>query len=352
MKNVTVDDWDWCIDDESRLEPWFRIYREVEAKFTIKSDETTKVFRVQDSKQRCYYVKHITPSSIREHLSEFFSSKAKNIFESSRLLLDCEIPCVSYSGWGKNGTESMLLSEAIPETESALEYWFRTAAQNSARRREFVSILADLVSDCAVSSVVIPEISLDNILVRKDGSSMYVVNPIHAERKESALSPAERLPYLNPFIELRGEISPENISIALHESGFSANSMDISELLHEQIEAFEEKIEDGIWPDYAAHVLEGESGPLFRTVQKPNSLLRIRNTIWRMPLPEPDDVNSTPENIPEEEAEKIWIDSFKAQLLRYHCSRIPLSWELFDDGRSIIRYASAYDDIFACGFAQ
>ena len=58
------------------------------------------------------------------------------------------------------------------------------------------------------------------------------------------------------------------------------------------------------------------------------------------------------EEIPEEDAEKIWIDSFKAQLLRYHCSRIPLSWELFDDGRSIIRYASAYDDIFACGFAQ
>ena len=86
MKNVSIDEWDWCIDDESRLEPWFRIYREVEEKFTVKADETTRVFRVQDSSQRCYFVKHITPNSIREHLIAFFSSKARNIFEASQEL--------------------------------------------------------------------------------------------------------------------------------------------------------------------------------------------------------------------------------------------------------------------------
>ena len=352
MKNVTVDDWDWCLDDESRLEPWFRIYREVEEKFTVKADDTTRVFRVQDANQRCYYVKHIMPGSIREHLIAFFSSKAKNIFESSRLLLEQGIPCAVYPAWARNGTESMILSEAIPETETALEYWFRTSTQNSARRREFVSVLADLIANCAASSVSIPDLSLDNILVRKDGSAMYIINPMDAERIEGGLSSAERLSYLNPFIELRGEISPENISIALHEAGFSGSSMDVSEMLHEQINQLEEEIENGSWPAYAAHVLDGEAGPLYRTVQKENSLLRIRNTIWRLPIPEPDDANSVPEEAADEDAEKIWVDSFKAQLLRYHCARVPLSWEQFEDGRNIIRYAATYDDVFACGFNQ
>ena len=352
MKNVTIDEWDWCIDDETRLEPWFRIYREVEEKFTVKSDETTRVFRVQDSGQRCYFVKHITPSSIREHLIAFFSSKAKNIFESSQELRRLNLPCVFYPAWGKNGTESMILSEEVPDTQPALEYWFRTCSQNSARRREFVSNLAGLISKCVVSSVVIPEISLDNILVRNDGSSLCLLNPLNVERIEDGLSEDGRIPYLNPFIELRGEISPENISIALHDAGFSGNSIDISELLRRRIGEFEEEVEGGNWPDYAAHVLDGEAGPLYRIVQKENSILRIRNTVWRTPIDEPSDANSVPEDVPEDDAEKIWIDSFKAQLLRDQCAKVPLSWERFEDGRNIIRYASAYDDIFASGFNQ
>ena len=352
MKNVSIDDWDWCIDDESRLNPWFHIYREVEEKFTVKSDETTRVFHVQDSSQRSYFVKHITPNTIREHLIAFFSSKAKNIFESSLVLRSQEIPCANYPAWAKNGTESMLLSEEIPDTESALEYWFRSAAQDSAKRSEFVSILAALITKCVTASIVIPQISLDQILVRKDGSAMFIVNPLDVEKKGEPLSAEEKLPYLNPFIELRGEISQEDISIVLHEAGFSGNSMDIAEILHEQINAMEEEIENGNWPDYAAHVLDGEAGPLYRIVQKENSILRIRNTIWYAPIPEPDDSNSMLKNTTAEEAEKIWIDSFEAQLLRYHCREVPLSWEQFEDGRNLIRYALAFDEIYACGFNQ
>ena len=181
---------------------------------------------------------------------------------------------------------------------------------------------------------------------------MFIINPLDAEKKDDSLSENERLPYLNPFIELRGEISPEDMSIDLHESGFSGNSIDVAELLHERIDAFEEEIENGSWPDYASHVLEGEAGALYRTVSKPNSILRIRNTIWRTALPEPDDSNSTLEDLHDEEAEEVWIDSFKAQLLRYHCAKVPLSWEQFEDGRNIVRFATNYDDILACGFNQ
>ena len=352
MKNVTIDDWDWCIDDESRLEPWFRIYREMEEKFTVKADEMTRVFKVQDSSGRSYLVKHVMPNSIREHLIAFFSSKARNIYESSKILRAAGIPCVEYSGWAKDGTDSMLLSVEIPETVSALEYWFRICVQNSSRRQAFVTSLAELISDCVVSSILIPELSLENFLVKEDGSEIFFINPLNVEKTEGALSAEERMPYLHPFLELRGEISAEPISIALHEAGFAGSSMDMSETIHELTDKFEEQIEDGSWPDEAAHVLTGEAGPLYRIVQKENSILRIRNTIWYAPMPEPDDSNSQLENVPQESAEEIWINSFKMQLLRFHCSRVPLSWEQFEDGRNIIRYATTYPALHACGFNQ
>lgn len=352
MKNVTIDDWDWCIDDETRLEPWFRIYREVEEKFTVKADEMTRVFRAQDSSNRSYMVKHVMPNSIREHLIAFFTSRARNIYESSVVLRQAGIPCVEYCGWAKDGTDSMLLSVEIPGTVSALEYWFRVCAQDSARRQAFVTSLASLVSDCVVSSIVIPELTLENFLVSEDGSEIYFLNPLNAEKTDGALSKEERLPYLHPFVELRGEISAEPVCIALQEAGFAGGDMDISEILHEQIGQYEDAIEEGSWPDEAAHVLSGEGGPLYRIVQKENSTLRIRNTIWYSQMSEPDDTNSQEEVLPAESAEEAWVTSFKMQLLRFHCSPLPLSWEQFEDGRNIVRYATTYSDLQSCGFNQ
>lgn len=350
--NVTIDDWDWCIDDESRLVPWFRIFREVEEKFTVKSDDTTCIFKVKDSSQRSYLVKHFSPNSIKEHLIAFFSSKAQNIYDSSQLLHRCGIPCAEYPGWAKNGTESMVLSVEIPDTVTALEYWFRTVTHNSALRREFVSNLAKLVTSCAAASLSLPKLSLEHILVENNGSAMYIVNPHDVDRMEGGLSAAARVRLLSPFLELRGEVSPENISIALLEAGFCDNSMDVTEIIHEEIDKIEEEIEDGSWPDFAEHVLNGESGPLCRVIQNGDDILRVRNTIWYSEMPVPDDSNSIAETIGEDDAERIWIDSFKAQLLRHHCPRIPLSWEQKADGHNIIRYASTYDDILACGFNQ
>ena len=101
---VTVGEWEWCIDDESRLVPWFNIYPEVEEKYTVKTTDTARIFKVQDSKKRSYYVKHDTPNSIKEHLIAWFSSRAKILYESGQILKGAGIPCADYPGWGKSGT--------------------------------------------------------------------------------------------------------------------------------------------------------------------------------------------------------------------------------------------------------
>ncbi|MBO7147224.1 MAG: hypothetical protein J6W81_05705 [Lentisphaeria bacterium] len=349
---VTIDDWDWCIDDESRLEPWFHIFREVEEKYTIKSNDATCVFRVGDMQKRSYFVKHFSPSTFKEHLIAFFSSKAKNIYECSRILHKAGIPCVQYPGWAKDGTESMTLSIEIPDTVTALEYWFRIAVHNTAKRREFVTNLANLLTGYVMASVVQRDLQLEHILVKSDGSEMFIVSPCDVEYIEGGLSDEEKQELLKPFVEIRGEVSPENISIALLEAGFSDNSMTITEMLHECIDAAEEELKDDDLPESMQYIMENESGPLCRVIEENENILRIRNTIWQTALPVPDDTNSHAEEISEEDAERIWKESFKAQILRFHCPRIPLSWETTADGRNIIRYATTEDAILACGFNQ
>lgn len=350
--NVTIDEWDWCIDDESRLVPWFHLFREVEQEYVLKATEDTSIFRVGDAQKRNYLVKHFYPNGLADHLIAFFSAKAKNIYDSAILLHSCGIPCADYPGWAKSGTESMILTEEIPDTVTALEYWFNLSVHNTALRREFVTNLAKLVMSLVSASVTIQTLSLEHLLVKNNGSGMYILNPRDAEKKEDGLSHEERMDFLAPFIELRGEISSENIAIALLESGFCDNSLDVTEMIHDKMEAFEAALEDDDWPENAEHIREGKNGPFFRVIESNGNVTKIRNTIWFSAMPVPDDSNSTAEEVGAEDAERIWIDSFKAQLLRHPCPRVPLSWESRADGHNIIRYASNYDAVLACGFNQ
>ena len=142
--------------------------------------------------------------------------------------------------------------------------------------------------------------------------------------------------------------------IALQEASFTDNAQELSDILHNRIIALEEPLKEGIFPEWANHVNHEESGMLCRVLrdEETGTVLRVRNTIWYQEIPTPDDSNSTAEDLSEENAREIWLDSFKAQLLRNHLARVPLSWETHPDGRNVIRYASNYDDILYCGFNQ
>ena len=349
---VTVGEWEWCIDDETRLVPWFNIYPEVEEKYTLRATESTRLFKVQDSQKRSYYVKHDTPSSIKEHLIAWFSSRARNLYESAQLLREAGIPCAEYPGWGKSGTESMILSVEIPDTVNALEYWFRIVPHNSALRREFLSNLSDLIGLYARRNIVQEDLALENILVRSNGSEMFVINPVEAEKREEELSRQEKIALLKPFVEMRGEISSDSATIAILESGIAEDSLDASDLWHEAVDKEEKDIEENYWPENSDKVILDDSGPLCRIVRDGENVIHVRNTIWHTELPLPDDSTSIAEEMSEEEAEKVWMDSFRAQLLRRQFPRIPLSWERREDGTSIVRFAATVDGILDSGFDQ
>ena len=246
----------------------------------------------------------------------------------------------------------MILSVEIPDTVNALEYWFRIVPHNSALRREFLSNLSDLIGLYARKNIVQEDLTLENILVRSNGSEMFVINPAEAEKREEELSRQEKIALLRPFVEMRGEISSDSATIAILESGIAEDSLDASDLWHEAVDKEEKDIEENYWPEISDKVILDDSGPLCRIVRDGENVIHVRNTIWHAELPLPDDSTSIAEEMSEEEAEKVWMDSFRAQLLRQQFPRIPLSWERRSDGTNIVRFAATVDSILDCGFDQ
>ena len=136
------------------------------------------------------------------------------------------------------------------------------------------------------------------------------------------------------------------------ESGIAEDSLDASDLWHEAVDKEEKDIEENYWPENSDKVILDASGPLCRIVRDGENVIHVRNTIWHTELPLPDDSTSIAEEMSEEEAEKVWMDSFRAQLLRRQFPRIPLSWERREDGTSIVRFAATVDGILDSGFDQ
>ena len=336
---ITVDDWDWCIDDPSRLEPWFSIRNDAEEKFLLYRDGVSAVFKTSDASGRSYYVRHDVPDSLAGHVKALFGSRAKDLYDASGILADHKIPCVQYPGWGKCGTESMILSEELPDAVTALEYWFRLVPHNHVLRLEFLSKLADLIGLLCSNALALREFSLRNILVRGNGSEMLVVDVSSVEERET-LSREEKLVLLRPFAEMRGELSADDATVAILDSGLAADSQEASELWDDAVDNLEEYINNDLWPQVEETILAGESTPYCRIVPLENGgVLHVRNTIWNEELPVPDDTNSYAEELPGEDASKVWLNGIKALLARDHLQKLPLSWEHYEDDRKdVIRY--------------
>ena len=336
---ITVDEWDWIIDDPARLEPWFSIREDAEEKFLLYRDGCLAAFKTADTSGRSYYVHHETPDSFAKHVKALFGSKAKDLYSSAEILKAHNIPSVQYPGWGKCGTESMIISEEVPDAVNALEYWFSIVPHNHVLRLEFLSKLSELIGTLCNNTLVLRDFSLRNILVRNNGSEMLIVDASHVEERENALSREEKLLLLRPFAEMRGELSADDATIAILDSGVVTDSQEASELWDEVVDAQEEYINNDLWPQIEAHLLSEAPTLFYRCIPMEGGMKYVRNSLWYKERPLPDDTNSYAEELPEEEAKKIWLNAIKAQLTRDPVSREPLVWEHYEDDRKdIIRY--------------
>lgn len=348
---INVDDWEWCIDDPSRLEPWFSVYRDVEEKFLVSRRGSVVLFKVTDAAAGSYFVRHEIPDGLTENLKAWFRSKARSMYESSIALAQHNIPCVKCPGWGKYGTESMLLSENFADSVSALEYWYRVVPGNNVLRLEFLAKLSELLGKYYKASIVQSDLSLEHILVKEDGSEMAVLQAGKVEERSSALDKEDKIAIIRPFVEMRGELNADNATIAILNSGIAADSHEAGELWDEAVDIYEQYIEEDLWPRISEAVQSCEENPYCRFVFHESGFTCVRNTLWYTHTELSDELNSHSEELPYEEAKKIFLHSVKARLLREPVQKLPIVWEHYEGEKNdIIRYADSSEVDFSGNF--
>ena len=355
MKEITttVDDWDWCIDDVSRLEPWFSVYKDLEEKFLVSRHGSVALFKVSDVAGKSYFVRHETPDGLTENLKAWFRSKARSLYEASLLLEQHGIPAVKCAGWAKCGTESMLLSEEYPDSMSALEYWYRIVPDNNVLRLEFLSKLSELLGRYYKAGIVQDDLSLEHILVKEDGSEMAVLQAGKVEECAGGLDRDEKISIIRPFAEMRGELTADNATIWILNSGIAADSQEAGELWDEAVAAYEQYIEEDLWPGIEEAIQCCEENPYCRFIFREDGFTCVRNTLWHAPVELSSDGNSHAEEVPREEAGKIFLNSIKARILREPVQKLPVVWVHYEGEKNdIIRYADSSEADYSGNFME
>ena len=349
--NTIVDDWEWSIDDISRLEPWFSVYKDVEEKFLVSRCGSVALFKVSDVNGESYFIRHETPDGLKENLKAWFRSKARFMYETSLLLEENGIPCVKCPGWGKCGTESMLITEEFSDSMSALEYWYRVVPGNNVLRLEFLSKLSELLGKYYKASLVQSDLSLEHILVKEDGSEMVVLQAGKVEERSGTLDREDKIAILRPFVEIRGELNADNATIAILNSGIAADTQEAGELWDAAVDAYERYLEDEYWPRIAEAIQCGEENPYCHFLYREDGFTCVRNTLWYSCTELPDENNSHAEEVPDEDARKIFLNSIKARIFRDPVQKLPVMWEHYEDDRSdVIRYADSSEADYSGNF--
>lgn len=204
---TTINNWIWEIDDPGLLEYWFSDFENFRKENSIKSNPEREVFFIIIEGKK-YFVKYSHPTSLLQKTRSKINPKSATEFNSSKLLEMSGIPTSKVIGWGKNGTESMLITEAVPESIDARKYWFSIEYRDFARRKTFLAKFTNFLCKFMESGFYHPDFHLGNLLVTGHGGNIKftLIDP-YGVVDEDPLKMKKKLAMLCIIGALRGEIN-------------------------------------------------------------------------------------------------------------------------------------------------
>ena len=130
---------------------------------------------------------------------------------------------------------------------------------------------------------------------------------------------------LIPLVIAFGEVPMEHIAEMLHDSGLFESKEETLKRLQE-VEKQQQELVLGEWGKRRKQILSGTSK--FATEVEPG--IFYRNSACFTPFFQiPEDVLEEKE-LPAKEAEDLWVESFRCQLLKKKCDDLPLIYEKND----------------------
>ncbi len=336
-----VNGWQWHLKNPDILEPWFHSWKQIAKKNMIKSSCVRAVFRVETEKA-AYYVKYNYPLSLTSKIHSTFIPKSKSEFNSSLLLEEQDISVVEICGWGRRGTESMLITKELEDSVNARTLWFSEERMNPQLKKAFLDSLSDFLRKFMSSGFYHPDFHLGNMMIRRSDMDFVLVDT-HGIEKKKKLRDSQYFRMIRVIGALRGEITDMEAGELILKSLLAKDFASADEIWYRILEAEAAEIEK-LWDKREKQIIAGTGKycKVFKTAEGYG--MSIRNSISGQSLVdnkvylrgkleeiyEPVELNAA-------EARAFWLTSFRLQFHRIP-HRMPIAWIRKDQNRSILLY--------------
>eukprot|EP00831_Metopus_contortus_P050362 TRINITY_DN4235_c0_g2_i3.p1 TRINITY_DN4235_c0_g2~~TRINITY_DN4235_c0_g2_i3.p1 ORF type:complete len:403 (-),score=49.22 TRINITY_DN4235_c0_g2_i3:591-1799(-) len=336
-KCFTDKNWSWRHDNAECM-ALFDSSGDAYSLTRVKSNSLRSVFLLKKAYEGGFFIKHDHPLSLFKRLRTGLKNKIRSEYDSAMLLQKYSIPVVEYLDWARNGSDALLVSRAEHDCVSGKKYWHDLIADDESRKI-FLNKLSLLVKSFIDAGLHHPDFHSGNILVKTDSADILVVDP-YGVSKIRKWSCAKRLDLCKVFVDFRGELSEYDIEKSMIGSGIAGTAKEARELWIKAVELEEREVYNG-WTKRCTQILSGTSKFCTMIVSGGREFF-IRHSVCYEPPPGMEDFKSETLGAGREystaEAERLWLGSFKRQLLRQHQDDVPLAWER-DGGKSVLYYA-------------
>ncbi len=311
--------WIWHLDDPSILDPWADHIPEL-IRTPVKRNGVRSIFKAADSAGRTCFVKAEEKSGWFNWFRSRFFSKAESEYRSARLLRACGIRCAEYDAWGYNGRGgSIVVSRSLEGYVSAMEFWYAKARFDGELKRKWLDLFFDFALHFRENRLTHPDFHSANVMIEPNtlNAAMIDTYGIHRKNRYGESELRAILAWLPP---LRMDVPVPELAARLQQSGLVQEDADL--FLQDLIRRSERRVELEWEKRRKPQILSGNS-----KFSHTSGNREYRHTLWYEPAPMPDENELVVEEFPPEEAETLWLNSFRDQLLCRKLEKTPLIFE-------------------------
>ncbi|MBQ9336722.1 MAG: hypothetical protein IJS14_05435 [Lentisphaeria bacterium] len=298
----------------------------------VKQNPKRKVYRLDCAGGRTLYLKLFAG---RGPLISHLRFYPRLEYLAARRLEKLQLPVIRYLAWGRFLRGGFCLSEGIPGTVPARQYFFQTARHRKDLAASFLTELAEVTRRLRACRIHHPDFHLGNILWSAPEGKLYLADPWGVHRRLLRTRPDAVLLCL-PWLELRGCAEEAALEDGLCKAGLAEARADARVLLDRAAALHERRVRRH-WNKLSARILSGKSK--FATeIELGEGRCSFRHTEWFAP-PEKFEIDPgwRRQDFASEEASRpAWIESF---LLLPPPDDPPLARLVRKDGTSALFYA-------------
>ena len=315
MQQIKVDNWRWQIEDAALLHNWFEHWEKTASQDTVKENPVRIVFKVDD----LFYVKMERPTGFWRKLRSLLYPKAAREFAVGQALEAADVPVVRHLGWARNGSANMLLTEAMPDSRSVLEYWYSEIIYGNLEPHKFLAGFGEFLKTFFNSGFYHPDFHIGNILYSPATENFALVD-VYGISFVGKLSSRQTAAHNRIFLELwRGLSDSEAVDFITQ----VCNNLTSEEALEFWQSGLSRRIEitHKDWVKRQAQILDNYA-KFIEVVKTPENEFLIRKQPGPIPAVNlveiPDCLNGNNFDIirlSKDEAEELWLESFRWELL-------------------------------------